>query len=67
MDTANLARLCYWGGWVIAAAAVLYKALFTFGVVLYPVMQVSPRHLWQLAFLFFLISVASAAQGREKA
>ncbi|MGH9777186.1 MAG: hypothetical protein ACRD5I_02130 [Candidatus Acidiferrales bacterium] len=67
MDTASLARLSYWGGWASAAAAVLYKALFTFGVVVYPILQVLPRHLWQLAFLFFLISVASASISRAKA
>lgn len=67
MDTGSLARLAYWGGWASAAAAVLYKVLFTLGVVMYPVLQVLPRHLWQLAFLFFLISVASATVGRAKA
>ena len=67
MDTGSLARLAYWGGWASAAAAVLYKALFTFGVLVYPILQVLPRHLWQLAFLFFLISVASATLGRAKA
>jgi len=67
MDTANLARLCYWGGWASAVTAVLYKALFSFGVIMYPILQVLPRHLWQLAFLFFLIAVASASVGRAKA
>lgn len=67
MDTESLARLAYWGGWASAVVAVLYKALFTFGVVVYPVLQVSPRHLWQGAFLLFLISVASATLSRAKA
>lgn len=67
METGSLARLSYWGGWASAVAAILYKALFTFGVLMYPILQVLPRHLWQLAFLFFLISIASAALGREKA
>ena len=67
MDTGSLARLAYWGGWASAVAAVLYKALFTFGVLMYPILQVLPRHLWQMAFLFFLISVASATLGRAKA
>ena len=67
MDTGSLARLAYGGGWASAVAAVLYKALFTFGVLMYPILQVLPRHLWQLAFLIFLISVASATLGRAKA
>ena len=67
METESLGRLSYWGGWASAVAAVLYKALFTFGVLMYPILQVLPRHLWQLAFLFFLISVASATLGRAKA
>ena len=67
METGSLARLSYLGGWASVVAAVLYKALFTFGVLAYPVLQVLPRHLWQLAFMFFLISVASASINRAKA
>jgi len=67
MDTGSLARLAYWGGWASAVAAVLYKALFTFGMLTYPILQVVPRHLWQMAFLLFLISLASTSMGQAKA
>ena len=67
MDTANLARLCYWGGWASAAAAMLYRAAFSFGVLTFTILDVQPRHLWGLAFMLFLISVASAGLGRAKA
>ncbi len=67
MDIGSLARLAYMGGWLSAVAAVLYKVLFSFGVILYPILQVAPRHLWQMAFLLFLISIASGNMGRAKA
>jgi uncharacterized membrane protein YhaH (DUF805 family) len=67
MDTASLARLSYWGGWASAVAAMLYRALFIFGVIESPILQTSPRHFWQMAFLLFLISVASAGMSRAKA
>jgi hypothetical protein len=66
METGNLGQAAYWGGWLCAIVALAYKALFTFGLLASPVVQVFPRHLWQLSFLLFIIAIASASLARAR-
>jgi hypothetical protein len=66
METANVAKAAYWGGWASAVIAVAYRFLISFGVC-EPVMQVLPRNLWQAAFLLFIASIASEGLARAKA
>jgi hypothetical protein len=55
----------YWGGLASAAAAVLYKLLLTLGICSVT-FQVFPRHLWQLSFLLFILSIATYTNSRMR-
>jgi hypothetical protein len=56
----------YWGGWVSALLAVVYKLLITLGVC-HVEFQVYPRHFWQLSFLLFLACVAGYTTNKSRA
>lgn len=69
MSTDSLLGLTYWGGWLSAAVALVYKLLLTVNVI--PVttvweLNILPRHFWQLSFLLFVICIATDALARRK-
>ena len=66
MSTESLVKLTYVGGWVCAGVAVVYKVLCIVDIAnaLAAQTQVLPHHFWQLSFLLFLISIASASRAR---
>jgi uncharacterized membrane protein YhaH (DUF805 family) len=62
----GLARQTYWVGWVFLALAVIARAVTYagFGERMAD-LGLLPRNFLQLAFLFFLISVATALNNRS--
>ena len=68
MPTETIVRVTYWGGWVSAAVALLYRFLvMTAGAGPFAVqVGVLPYHFWQMSFLLFIISIATASAYRAK-
>lgn len=68
MQSAGLVRLTYWGGWASCAFALVYKLLNHLGLTVDIAIQthVVPGHFWQLSFLLFLISLATANLAQTK-
>lgn len=68
MSTEKLVRITYGAGWVCAVGALLYKFLYAAGVAMSFGMQtkIFPYHVWQGAFLLFLISIATESWGRAR-
>lgn len=67
MGAETLGRLCYWGGWASAVVAVVYKFLAIYVLAGQWVEQtrILPHYIWQLSFLLFLISIASASRAKS--
>ncbi|MBI2956738.1 MAG: hypothetical protein HYY26_05445 [Acidobacteria bacterium] len=66
MQPSSLVEATYWGGWLCAVLALVYKALIAFQIIQVFMPQFLPRHLWQLSFLLFLACVAGYAASRAK-